>query len=188
MKVMFSSANRDFLDLYEAEIKFIDEDKIEEDEDNTKETLEDIKELNPNWVEGLEMPIEKALKSKGFKVNKNHFSIDRDTQATILEMGQRYEPTLIEVNGLKLHAYLTYDADFCYIQATPKNKEWESIFTDSLPKKSDNNKLYDINLADLVETIMLADDLTNRLAYEQLKVMKKEEVLKIYEKYKYSLK
>lgn len=179
MEMMFSSANTDFLELYEPEIILLDNARIAEDSSEVDYFLEET---------GL--TIEELKKNLGFKANKNHIEIPKGTKLKVISMNKSDRITIFEIKGLKIPCYLTYEADFVQVEVIPKNLEFEKVFiSKNIPKQDTELTLYGINLYNLIIAI---NDIYNiddkKYAYEFLKCLQKDKVIKAYNQYKEKLR
>ena len=170
MKILLDSTCRNFLNLYEPNIIFLDEAKICEDSYSVKYFIEDT---------GLNM--DEIKNELGFNANKNHISIPKGTKARVVAIKGSGDETILEVNGVQFECYLTKDADFCYVEATPLNSEFEKVFSKKPTSRKDNITLYGINIIDLIEAVNEIYGFDNKkFAYEELKLITEKEAIRTY--------
>ena len=182
---MFNSSEKHFLELYSPEIVFLDQAEICADNEAVKWLYDVMRELNPTLEELNDVKLMQFLKSElHMRVSKTHAVISKDTQAKIITtLDSNYDSTIIEIKGYKIPMYLTYEADFCYLEVKPLNSEYEKVFIDRIPKEKDELYLFDVNIYDLICAFSKALQEDERIAYERIKVTPKEEVLNIYNRF-----
>ena len=168
MKLMFNSESKHFLELYEPEITFCDGAEICADSQAVNYFLDEVGLTSQEVKEELKLAI-----------NKNHVAIPRDTKVKVISMGSRHEPCIFEIANTRFSAMLSYEADFCMVEVTPLNKDFEVAFASKTPPKEvDNIMLYNTNIYELIQAVDYAYNLKDsKIAYEMLKVMPEKDAI-----------
>ena len=167
MEIMFDSANKNFLKLYEPTITFLDEAEIVIGEREVIEFLEDY---------GL---TKEDLKNVGMKCMKNRIAISKGLQAEVLDINTEERATTLRIGDIEFDCYLTMNADFCMVEATNKNQELEMLYRNykNAPKEEDSTKLYGFPIGFVVSAILYYYKHDNRrYAFEHLKNLTEDEI------------
>lgn len=166
MELMFSSNNKKFLDLYEPNIIFLDDYYIAEEEYTTAWFLEE------NNI------TKEEIKDLGLKIMKNKITIPKGTKAIVKNI-ENGEVTL-KIGHLVFNTIVTYDGDFCMVDAVAKDKEFEKIISglrNKVPKEKDNIMLYNYNVCTILDAIEKEYGFSNkRHCIEKLKCLDKSDI------------
>ncbi len=182
MKLLLNGNNKHFLELYEPTVTLIDPLIVTEDE-NFNEFLEDYA-----------LTVE-DLKKAGLGVRNGDAqkiaTIKEGSKIKILDFPERGEMTIGVGSGdnyIEFDINPTYVAEKCRIEAVAKDEMRESALGrfKGLPKEDDTTIFYGYYVTEEIDAIntLHYDGSDSELAFEDLKCMTEDEILKIVNRYK----